>query len=100
MTMTRFLLFAALCALLLLTACGVFTPEQVASAEVVLRRSLDAGEITQAQFNAALEALHAAGGPDWATMSAIGVNLALNLLGVPAYVSWQQKRAAAKATTP
>lgn len=98
--MTRLLLFAALCALLLLTACGVFTPEQAAGIEATLRQAAVDGAITPAQLEAALKALHSQTGPDWTTLSAIAANIGLTLAGVPAYVSWQQKKATTKATTP
>lgn len=98
--MTRILLVVALCALLLLTACGVFTPEQAAGIEATLRQAATDGAITQAQLEAALEALHSQTSPDWTTLSAIAANIGLTLAGVPAYVSWSQKRQATATAKP
>lgn len=75
----------ALCALLCLfaCACSVLTPEQKANVRTTVQSEYEAGNITQAQRDAAIEALDSDEPFDWSILGLVGANLALALLGAP-----------------
>lgn len=85
--MKRALAFA-LCGLLVLApACGVFSPQQRQQAHSVLDGALARGEITQAQHDAASEALDAQpGGINWAGLGTTALSVLLAVLGIPVTV--------------
>lgn len=92
-TMKTLTIVAVVAVLALLTGCGVFSQEQAAAIESVLREGLADGSITQTQFDAAIEALRAQTGPDWELIAAVGGNVLLTLLGVPIYLRRTSTRA-------
>jgi hypothetical protein len=70
--------------LIVLPGCAAFTPEQRSQAEQRIEDALTQHQITQAQHDAAIEALNTApGGVNWAGLGTTGLNVLLALLGVP-----------------
>ena len=78
------LLTCALCAFLaVLPGCGFLSPQQKASVLTTLSHEHDLGNITDAQYNAAVEAVQQDKAFDWETLGLVGANILLMFLGVP-----------------
>jgi len=76
-----------LCGLVaVLPGCSVFSPEQKASLRQTIQSEYDAGNMTAAQRDAALEALEQDQPIDWETLGIVGLNAALALIGGPMIV--------------
>ena len=90
---------AALCALALLCAgcASLFTPEQRENLRAVVQDQYATGQITEAQRDAAIEALDTdAAGTDWmANLGFLGASLLGALLGIPISVRQVNRRTAA-----
>jgi hypothetical protein len=95
-------LLTYLCCFLIavLPACGVLTAEQKASVRQTVQSEYEAGTITAAQRDAALEALASDQPFDWTTLGVIGANIALALIGGPAIVRLQRGRPTQKVGLP
>lgn len=74
-----------LCVLIaVLPGCHMLTPEQKESARISLTQQRDVGNITQAQYDAAIEALDNPNGVDWTVLLASVGSIATSILfGVP-----------------
>lgn len=75
---------------LLFTACSILTPEQKASVRTSLGDEYTAGNITRAQYDAAIEALDKDEPYDWSALGIVGANVLLTLLGAPLVVRAQR----------
>lgn len=75
------------------------TPEQIESARTSLTQQRDVGNITQAQYDAAVEALDNPAGVNWEALLLTGGSVLTSvLLGVPIAVGQVQKRRGPVAT--
>lgn len=83
---TIVLLFACL----VLVACGVLSPQQKAGIRATLNNELVSGNITNAQYDAAIEAMDNDKPIDWETLGFVGANILLALIGGPAIVRLQR----------
>ena len=98
--MRRFAIYV-LCALIaVLPGCGILTPEQKASVRQTVQSEYEAGNMTAAQRDAALEALESDQAFDWTTLGVIGANIALALIGGPAIVRLQRGQPTQKVGLP
>lgn len=81
----RLILTCVLCFLIaVLPGCQMMTPEQKESARISLDQARAVGNITEAQYDAAIEALDNPQGTDWSTLLAAGGSIVASiLLGVP-----------------
>jgi hypothetical protein len=77
----------ALAAVLVLASCGAISPEHAANIESGLRQMLAEGAISQVQFDALVEALHAKTGPDWTAIGTSVATAAAAFFGIPLYIS-------------
>ena len=71
---------------LLLAACQALSPDQKSRMHMMLDDSLRYGEITQAQHDAAIEAIDNDKPFDWEGLGFVGLNMLLALLGGPMVV--------------
>ena len=95
------LLACILClAIAALPGCGILNPQQRESTRAVLDDAYATGQITQAQYDAATEALAKDEPFDWASLGLIGANIALALLGAPMVVRYQRGPATQKVGLP
>lgn len=83
-------LATALLAALILPSCGVLTPQQRSNVRTTVEQEYIAGNITQAQRDAAIEALDNDKPFDWTTLGVIGTNILLSLVGAPMIVRLQR----------
>lgn len=74
-----------MCAIVLcLPACSLLNPQQKSAAIVQLDQALSQGQITQAQHDAAVEAIRTdPKSVDWIALGSVGLNVLLGILGVP-----------------
>lgn len=80
-----------LCAMLaLFTSCSMLSPEQRESLRDSVQAEYQAGAITAAQRDAAIEAIDNDEPIDWETWGFVGINLALALVGGPLIVRKQR----------
>lgn len=66
-----------------LPACSVLSPQQRDNVRWTIEEEYAAGNITQAQRDAAIEALDKDEPFDWSVLGLVGANLALALIGAP-----------------
>jgi hypothetical protein len=72
------------CIVLCLPACSLFTPQQRSAAITELDAARSRGDITQAQHDAAVEAIRTdPKSVDWVALGSVGLNIMLGILGVP-----------------
>lgn len=84
--MKHFLVYVLACLLAVAPACSVLTPQQRAAAKEQIESEYLSGNITQAQRDAAIEALDNDAPVDWETLGIVGVNLIMALVGGPLIV--------------
>jgi hypothetical protein len=98
--LVRRLVSAFLCILaLVLPACQFLTPQQRNAAQQTIEAEYDAGRLTPAQRDAALEALDEQGGIDWEALVVAGGSVLTSvLLGVPIAVGRVRRERGPSAT--
>lgn len=72
--------------IVLLPGCGMLSPQQRDAARQTVEDEYDAGNITRAQRDAAVEALDNDEPFDWETLGIVGLNIMLGLVGGPMVV--------------
>lgn len=97
----RTLLTYVLCALIaVLPGCSVLTPKQQSAVRQTIEEEYRNGNITKAQYDAAIEALDSDQPFDWTTLGIVGANIAMALVGGPFIVRLQRGRPTQKVGLP
>lgn len=89
-TVARVVTILYIAFLTILPACSLLTPQQRASMRQTIQQEYEAGNITGAQRDAAVEALDNDEPFDWATLGVVGANILLGLVGGPMIVRMQR----------
>lgn len=90
-----------LCVLLvILPGCSVLTPQQKSNVRQTVEQEYHAGNLTRAQYEAAIEALDNDKPFDWESLGFVGMNILLALVGGPMVVRLQRGQPTQKVGLP
>ena len=88
------------CLLVFLPGCSALSPQQRSGAAQTIEIEYQAGNITKAQHDAAIEALANDQPFDWSILGIVGANIALALIGGPMIVRVQRGQPTQKVGLP
>lgn len=99
-TLKRLAVYWLCLCIVFLPGCQALTGQQRDSVRAYVQYEYEAGNLTAAQRDAAIEALDSDEPIDWANLGLIGANIALALVGGPMIVRMQRGRPTQKVGLP